>query len=56
MDLKSTVEDWFTKHSKSVVINNNSVSFSASRKSSYSQAKLEESQRKAELEARAASF
>lgn len=56
MDLKSSVEDWFTKHSKSVVIDNNSVSSSGSRKSSYSQAKLEESQRKAELEARAASF
>lgn len=56
MDLKTSVEDWFTKHSKSVMIDNNSVSSSASITRSYSQAKLEESRRKADLEARAASF
>lgn len=56
MDLKSSVQDWFTKHSKGVMIGNNSVSSSASIKSSYLQAKLEESRRKAELETRAASF
>lgn len=56
MDLKSSVEDWFTKHSKSVTVDNNSVSSNTSVRSTYSQAKLEESRRKAELEARAASF
>lgn len=35
MDLKSFVEDWFIKYLKSVVIDNNFVSFSGSCKSSY---------------------
>lgn len=48
MDLKTSVEDRFTIHSKSVMNDNKSVSSSASIRSSYSQAKLAESRRKAE--------
>lgn len=48
MNFKSNVEDWFTKHSKSVMIDNNFMSSSASIRSSYSQPKLKESRRKAE--------
>lgn len=56
MDLTNSVEDWFTKHLKSVMIDNNFVTSITVLRSSYLQAKWEESRRKAELEARAAPF
>lgn len=39
--IKQSVEDWFTKHSKSVIMDSSSVTFSTSMRSSYSQAKFE---------------